>query len=345
MIAPHATDIRRPPSADDVLWLNATEVSALFDHSAAFDSQRAAFQALGSGTASNPDKIVTPNPDGSSLALTYTSQLSATTGPVTKFTAVHPLNRRAGLPTISAVVLALDASTGGLAAVLDGTTITTRRTAAASAFAIETLARDDADVLALFGYGVQAREHVHAIAASRPLREVRVIGPRRSAGESLAAEITADLGIAARAHVDPERAVRGASIIATCTTSRTPLLSAEWLDAGALVLSVGSFEPERHEVGQDVVMLADRVVVDDVVTALAHAGPIMAAVSGGLLSASELTGLGEIAVGARPGRSSPDEIIFYNTTGVGVQDAAAAWSIIERAKARGRVRHVDALSQ
>ncbi|MBB5137451.1 ornithine cyclodeaminase/alanine dehydrogenase-like protein (mu-crystallin family) [Thermocatellispora tengchongensis] len=97
--------------------------------------------------------------DGESLTLTYTAQMSRETGPVMKFTSVYPANTAAGLPLISAVVVALDPGTGRTAAILDGTTITTRWTAAASALAVTELSDPDATVLTILGSGVQAREH------------------------------------------------------------------------------------------------------------------------------------------------------------------------------------------
>jgi len=328
-------DARPRAGIDHVLWMNASTVKLVFDRELALSSQRDAFAALGSGTARTPRKISTLNPDGSSVALTYTAQLSSDAGPVTKFTAIHPLNATRGLPTISAVVLALDATTGRLVGVLDGTTITTKRTAAASALAIETLATADADVLTLFGYGVQAREHAYAIAATRALRELRVVGRRHSESIALATELTQTLGVLTRVFADVEAAVRGSSIIVTCTTSRAPLFSADWVDQGALIVSIGSFEPDRHEVGQDVIARADLIVVDEVSTALEHAGPVILAIENGTIDRSELLGLSECLAGAGRGRQSDDEVVFYNTTGLGIQDAAAAGAIIERAESRG----------
>lgn len=126
-----------------------------------------------------------------------------------------------------------------------------------------------------------------------------------------------------------------------CTTSHEPVLEAAWVAPGATVLSIGSFEPSRCEVAPSFVAGVDRVVVDHKPIALRQAGPVVAALAG-RFSAGDVGGagdqasldpaavldLGELVAQGRPARESPQETVFYNSVGLGVQDAAAVWAIL-----------------
>jgi ornithine cyclodeaminase len=224
------------------------------------------------------------------------------------------------LATIHALVIAFDPVTGRPVAAMDGGAVTTLRTAAGSALAVDLLAVPDADVLAVIGSGVQARAHVRAVSRIRRLSDVRVWSPSHRR-EQAASELSAELGLPVRAVDSAVDAVTGAGIVATCTLSREPVVRGSWLAAGATVVSVGSFEPSRREVDADVVRRAAAVVVDDPETAAGHAGPLIDA-------DVDLVPLGDVVTGLRAPRTSPEDVIFYNSTGLGVQDAAAAWAVV-----------------
>ncbi|WP_217239187.1 ornithine cyclodeaminase family protein [Streptomyces sp. AC555_RSS877] len=324
---------------DDVLFLSGRQVARLLDADAAIASQRAAFTALGSGGADLPGKIMHPSRFDDSVVFAYVSRMSADTGAVAKFGSVNPGNAAAGLPTVHAVVTVLDPVTGRLAAVMDGTAVTTLRTAAASAVAVDALAGPDAADLAVLGSGTQALAHVRAIARVRGLKSVRLWSPtprrRTRAAETLAAE----LGLPVEPADSAEAAVRGASLVAACTLSTTPVVRGQWLDAGCTVVSVGSFEPGRREVDAEVVrraMETGAVVVDDPETAAGHAGPVVDALREGLLTRDDLISLGEVLTGRRTARTGPEDVVYYNSVGLGIQDAAAAWAVVEAAKGEHR---------
>lgn len=126
-------------------------------------------------------------------------------------------------------------------------------------------------------------------------------------------------------------AVAAAKLVVTCTLSEIPVLAVEDLRPGATVISVGSFEAHRREVPPELVHAA-HVVVDDVDTALAHAGPLVEAIATGELRRADLTTLGEVLVGTSPGRRTPGELVFYNSVGLGIQDAAAAHAVLATAR-------------
>jgi ornithine cyclodeaminase/alanine dehydrogenase-like protein (mu-crystallin family) len=317
------------------LLLGAADVARIFDLDTGLASQREAFGRLGRGEADQPARLVLPVPRDGSLAFCYAARLAPDSGAVSKFGSVNPGNAAAGRPTVSATVLVLDPDDGRLVAVVEGTSLTALRTSAASALAATLLARPGAATAAVLGPGVQGRGHVRALAHALPLQEVRLWGRDRHAAEQAAADLDRVVRSRVLAAATVAEAVAGADIVATCTASPSPLVEAGQLGPGATVISIGSIAPDRSEVDRGVLAAAGTVVVDHPPAALEHAGPVIQALAAGLLRETDLVGLGEVAVGRHPGRLGPDDLVFYNSLGLGVQDAAAAWAIVERASRLG----------
>jgi ornithine cyclodeaminase len=322
----------------DVLLLSAADVRAVFDLPAAIESQRAAFGALGRGEARLAPRLLLDGPDGD-VAFGYLSRLPGT-GAVAKFGSVTPGNAARGLPTVAALVTVQDPVDGRPVAIIEGEAVTTLRTAAASAVAADHLAAPDASRLAVIGCGVQGRAHVRAMPRVRPIRRAAV-ACRHPETCGTAAELAAELELPVEGTGSVRAAVADADIVVTATTSAEPVVLGEWVEPGCTVLSVGSFAPDRREVDGAVLTRAAAVVVDDVATALRQAGPIVAGVRDGHLSAAGVRALGPIVAGLAPGRAAPGDVIFYNSVGLGVQDTAAAAVIVDRARAAGAGRLVD----
>jgi ornithine cyclodeaminase/alanine dehydrogenase-like protein (mu-crystallin family) len=227
------------------------------------------------------------------------------------------------------VVLTFDARTGASAGILfDGGYLTDLRTAAAGAVAARYLALDDVETVAIIGTGIQARLQPKLLTSVRPYREVRIWGRRREAAQIAATEIGATVANSV------EAAVAGAQVVITVTASRAPLLKAEWLAPGALVIAVGSDGPDKQELDVSVLANADRVVADSLPQCV-RLGEIHHAVAAGVLSERDVVELGQITAGRAPGRRSNDELIVCDLTGVGVQDVAAATLVMQRALAAG----------
>ncbi|MFC0434051.1 ornithine cyclodeaminase family protein [Kutzneria buriramensis] len=300
-----------------MLFLSAAEVESLLDPDAAIASQRRAFAALAGGAVDLPHKIMHPSGFDDSVVFCYAARMSGDTGAVAKVGSINPGNAARGLASIHALVIAFDPVTGEPVAAMDGGAVTTLRTAAGSAVAVDALAARTASTLAVIGSGVQAKAHARAISRVRNLTDVRIWSPSERRVRT-----AAELG--ARAVDSAEEAVAGADIVATCTLSREPVVRGAWLAPGATVVSVGSFEPTRREVDEELVRRAAAVVVDDPETAAGHAGPVI-----GVVAKADLVALGDVIAGLRSPRTSPADVIFYNSTGLGVQDAAAAWAVVD----------------
>ena len=238
------------------------------------------------------------------------------TGVGVKLATVAPANPDLGLPRIQAVYARFDPVTLAITALLDGTALTTVRTPAVSAAAIEHLAIPSAHRLVVFGAGPQAWGHVQAIRAVRPVDEVVVVARRRTAAEDLARRIS-DSGTDARAGAPED--VAAADIVACATTARSPLFDGSLLPAHACVVAVGSHEPEARELDAETLRRAGRVVVEDAAVAMREAGDVILAVASGDLAEDDLIGLRD-AVGLDPDENGS----VFKSVGMGWQDLAVA---------------------
>jgi ornithine cyclodeaminase len=226
-------------------------------------------------------------------------------------------------------------STGMLRVVLEANLLGMMRTGAASGVATRALARPDAEVMGLFGAGWQAEGHVEAIAAVRPLRQVKVFSRNAERLEAFCRKMSERLGIDVAAASSAEETVRDSAIVSTVTTSATPLFDAKWLSPGTHINAAGSNSLIRREVGEDVLNSSRLIVVDSVETALKEAGDLLPALEKGRLSERQLVELGDVIIGRHPGRTTPEEITLFESQGMAIQDIALAVRIEALARERG----------
>ncbi|HID54219.1 MAG TPA: hypothetical protein EYP41_19545 [Anaerolineae bacterium] len=126
--------------------------------------------------------------------------------------------------------------------------------------------------------------------------------------------------------------MREADIICAATTSHTPVFAATDLKPGVHINGVGSFTPAMQEIDAATVRRA-RVVVDSAEAALEEAGDLIIPIEQGLITPKHIYAeLGEIAAGRKPGRTSPEQITFFKSVGVAVQDAAAGQLALQNAR-------------
>jgi ornithine cyclodeaminase len=307
-----------------MLVLTQAQVRELLDLDRLVDALADAHADLTAGKASMPPRIAALVREREALLGAMPSFLPSA-GLACKLVTLFP--RNVDRPTHQAVICVFDAENGAPLALMDGTYVTATRTAAGSALATRLLAREDARVLAVIGTGVQARTHARAIPRVRPIGEIRIAGRDRAKAEALARE----LGGHARAVGTYEEALRGADVVAATTHAVEPVVRREWLEPGAHVNSVG-VNPGGREV--DEATVADAVlVVESRASALAPP-PTGAPELAGVDPARVHAELGELVLGTKPGRASPDEITLYKSVGVAVQDAAAAALVLAAARER-----------
>jgi ornithine cyclodeaminase len=242
-------------------------------------------------------------------------------------------NPRLGLPSVSGMMMLLSATTGRLEALLlDHGYLTDVRTAAAGGVAARHLAGEDARVAGVIGAGVQARLQMAALAKVRPLERILVWARDGAKADACADDLAGRLGLEAMAVNSIERLVLEADVVVTTTPARDPLVVADWLHPGLHVTAIGSDAPDKNELHPAVLERADLLVCDSRAQC-AQLGELHHA----LEQAMELstTELGEITGGAKPGRTSPDQITVCDLTGTGVQDTAIALLAFQKATAWG----------
>lgn len=316
-----------------MLVLTGDDIRQAIDMRGAIDAVRAGFIALSTGRAIVPVRSVMNVPGGTQLYMP--AFIEGEPYSTIKVVSVYPGNPERGLATVIGSVLVLDAQTGVPVALLDGSTLTALRTGAAGGLAADLLANRDADTLGVIGAGVQAWTQIEAVCAVRPIREIRVYDLRREQAENFAVllrkRFDAEVIVAESAH----DALYGASIITAATNSKTPVVHAADVAAGAHITGVGSFLHTMQEVAADVVTKA-RVVVDHRESAWAEAGDLIIPRDQGLFRESDVHAeIGEIAAGTATGRESREEITFFKSVGNAVQDAAVAGRVVAVALERG----------
>ncbi len=240
-----------------------------------------------------------------------------------KLISLFPGNPQRELPVIQGCILLFDPPTGTPAALVEGSSITAIRTAAASGAATRALARDDASVLALLGYGVQAETHLEAMCCVRPIREVRVWGPSLEKARRFASDHSGD-GLDVTAVETACEAVTGADIVCAVSAAKEPILEGRWLSGGCHLNLVGSHAPTTREADGETMARA-RVFTEITSFAMQEAGDILLAIKEGLLLEDNLCGeIGAVIDGSIEGRRNEDEITLYENLGNVAQDLAAA---------------------
>lgn len=240
-----------------------------------------------------------------------------------------------GLPPILATISMYSAETGRLQVLMDGACITATRTACASAMATRALARPETPVLGVLGAGTQARTHIRALSRVRSIERVLIWSPTRTSAIYVKEELEDEMGFPIQPQESAEAVVREADVLTTVTDAAEPILKAEWLKPGVHINAVGSHRPEARELDGATVKRST-VVVDSLDAINTECGDILLAIQDGAITSDHVRGeIGEVLSGARPGRTSDDEITLYKSVGIAAQDVAAASLVYRRALEQG----------
>ena len=314
--------------------LTRSDVEALLGPADCFAAVEEAFRQHGTGEALPPGVLGVPARDGGfhvKAGVLRGSRLYF----AAKVNGNFSGNPARGLPRIQGVVVLCDAETGSPLAVMDSASITTLRTAAATAVAAKYLARPGAAVATLVGCGVQGRAQLRALARVLTLREAFCFDEREETARSLAEDLSSKASFPVRAARDLCGATAMSDVIITCTPSKQPVLLPGLVRPGAFIAAVGADSEEKQEV--DATLLASATIVTDVTEQCAAIGDLHHALASGLVKRENVHAqLGEIVAGRKSGRRSADEIVVFDSTGMALQDVAAAAAVFERAGAEGR---------
>jgi ornithine cyclodeaminase len=323
----------------DVLILREGDVRALLDPATCLDAVERSFTAYSTGQAQLPSVIALDVAENRGEIHMKAGHLRH--GPYYAIKIISGFwdNPQLGLPALNGMVVVFDARTGAPAGfLLDNGFITDLRTGAAGAVAAKHLARRNVETVAIIGTGGQARRQLEMLSLVRKFSEVRVWGRDAAKARNCVDDLGKIAGLPTchfAVSESAQQAVKGADLVITVTSTREPLVRAEWLKPGVTIIAVGSDGPDKQELDVGVLARADKIVADSLPQCL-RLGETHHAVEAGVITKETVLELGEITAGLKPGRIFDDEIIVCDLTGVGVQDVAAATVVMERAKAAGR---------
>lgn len=250
----------------------------------------------------------------------------------TKVTSIAPGNPARGLDRIQAIYVLMDAQTLKPLATLDGSALVELRTAAVTAVAADALARRDASRMVVFGSGPQARAHIAAMQAIRPIEHVVIAALDAAKSEGLAAWVV-EHGMEARIGqaMSATSAIPEADIVVTATTSAEPLFDGSLVRSGTFVAAVGSHDADRREL-DPALLRRSTVVVEDRATALRQAGDIALAIVDGALGEADLVPLRDLARGEARVREGAPRV--FKSVGMGWEDLVVAVAAFEASAPR-----------
>lgn len=325
-----------------MLVLSRTQTEELLDLDALIDALASAMADLSAGRASVPDRIGAVVPEHAGALLAMPGYVPSAGVLVSKLVSVYPHNTEVALPTHQAVIVVFDPRSGQPVALLDGTAITAIRTGACSALSARLLARPGACLLAILGAGVQARSHARAMCRVRPIRQIRVASRNFAKASEFAAELSEDLRTEVQAVETYREAIAGADIVCATTNSTEPVIQRSWLNPGVHITSVvyGGREIDAATVRDALVCVESRSAA--LAPHPAGSQDLLEAIREGVILPEHVnTELGELVMGTKPGRQSPDQITLYKSVGVAVQDAAAAALVIAAARKQAIGQLID----
>ena len=239
-----------------------------------------------------------------------------------KVVTVVPGNSARNLPGLVSTYMLYDARTGQQLALMDGNTITGRRTAATSALAASYLSRANSTRLLVIGAGRVGSLLPGAYRAVRPIEEVEVWDTNPEAAERMVEKLKGS-GVYALVANDLEKAVRSADIISAATLATIPMICGEWLGRGTHVDLIGGFTPKMREADDDAIRGA--AIYVDSPTALHEAGDLVQPIGAGVIGKDAICAtLSDLCRGTGVGRVDSSQITLFKAVGSALADLVAA---------------------
>jgi len=312
------------------LLLTSREIRSLLTIEECLKAVEESFRAQGRKRVLLPEKIYLTLPDGISDFRAMPALIEGVPFACgVKWVNVHPKNRKRGLPTVMALILLNDPSSGFPLAVMDGTVITQMRTGAAGAIAARVLARRNSRTLGLIGCGTQAETQLSFLLKRFPLKQVFFWGPTEANRREFLHRMKTQKRLL-RPSPSIEEVARSSDILTTVTPSRRPLVKAAWVRPGTHINAIGADAKGKEEL-DPILLKRSRVIVDHVAQSC-HSGELNVPFSKGLITKRDIDAtLGEIVAGTKEGRRFPEEITVFDATGLAIQDVAVASRVYRKA--------------
>ena len=315
--------------------LSRNDVQQSVTMSQAIDVVKQAFISLAQKEAILPLRTQVPVKEHQGITLFMPAYLPRSGSLGAKIVSVFPENVKNNRPTIHALVIICDAKTGQPTAVMDGTYLTALRTGAVSGVATILLAPRGAKTAAIIGAGIQGRTQLEAICCVRNIQKVWVhdIDPKKAEAfseemQNKGKPVPSDIIVSS----SPEMAVSEADVICTATTSCVPVFDDAHIKSGVHINGIGSYTPEMQEIPEKTILRA-KVVVDSLTACLEEAGDLIIPLEKGLITQEHIRAeLGQVALGHLKIRESQEDITFFKSVGLAIQDVAVAKLVLQRAE-------------
>ena len=238
------------------------------------------------------------------------------------------------LPTMIGTIQILDAATGAVLCIMDGSLITGIRTAAAGAISAEYLARKNSRTVCVIGSGTQARLQVYGLSRVLPIEHIKVYNHNPSSLPKYKEDVETELPVSVMICDTVEKALQSADIIVTTTPSKNFLVPAEFVNKGTHIIAVGADMAGKNEL--EPAVFCEAKIVNDSIAQCISRGETRNAVISGCIKKSDIYGeIGELIAGEKSGRTNDDEITIFDTTGMAVQDNVTAAMVYRTAVSRG----------
>lgn len=323
-----------------MILLTKEEMQTIFTMEDAIEAAKEAVRLFSEGKSTVPlrTNIDVPAYNGQSLYMpAYVDSEQQALG--MKIISTYPDNIEKDLPTTPSTMVMVNAETGIVEALLNGTYLTQLRTGAVQGAATDLLARKDARIGALIGTGGQAAAQLEAMLTVRYLEEVRIMDLDKERAQKFVEEMSERFAYFATKLIavnSAEEAVTDADVITTVTTSPQATFPHEAVKDGAHVNGVGAYTPAMHEIPGELLARADKIVFDTMEGVLTEAGDIITPLNEKLIQESDIDGdLGQLVTGEISGRENQEQITVFKTVGTAVLDVITAAKILEKAKEAG----------
>jgi alanine dehydrogenase len=314
------------------LLLTEADVRAILTMPLALEAVETSFRRLGAGAAVSHSRRRLHIP-GKTI-LNYMAAADATGGYLGL--KIYSIARGAA----RFVVPLFRAETGELLALIEADYLGQMRTGAASGVAARVMAREDARTVGIIGTGLQARTQLEAVALARKLERIRAFGRDVERREKFAREMTERLGVPVTPASSAEEAVRGADIVITSTTSKTPVVEGRWIEPGTHINAIGANFAEKREIDTEAVRRCDVIAADSVEQSKVESGDLIQGFAGDESRWGEVREFADIVAGKAPGRTNRNQVTLFKSNGIAIEDIVVGGRIYELAQQRGIGREI-----
>lgn len=308
-----------------VLYLREADVDQLLDMPTAVEVMEAAFLALASGEADNVPRVRAKAPGVVLHSLNAAAEYLDMVGWKQYTTTRHGAKFLVGLHA---------SQDGQLQALIEADRLGQLRTGAVTGLAVRVLTDHRVETMGLIGAGWQAETQLAAVAAVRPLRQVKVFARRETERIDFAQRMSERHRIEVIPVDDPRKASEYQPIVVTATSSKDPVFDGRWLSPGTLVCATGSNWLSKAEIDVATVEAAKLVVCDSIAACQAEAGDFIQPLAQGVFKWDQAVELSAIVANQHAGRSSSDAIIVFKSVGLGIEDVALGTKLLELARSK-----------